>query len=91
MYFHSDKVQQRLVKKGESFTHSIPIKWVKEGEPTKIEITLYLFGEKIGSAGLNVVKVYTTSQPTRDDDGQSFFDVLPPPNQAKSNVEDQHD
>jgi len=87
MQFHSDKVQQRQVEKGERFTHSIPIKWVKEGEPAKIEITLYLFADKTGSAGQNVIKVFTT-QPEREDDGHSFFDLLPPPNQTKGNVEE---
>lgn len=86
MYFHSDKVKQRQVKKGEHFTHAIPITWLKEGQPAKIEITLYLFADTTGSAGQNVVKVFTT-QPTREDDGHSFFDVLPPPNQVQSNVE----
>lgn len=87
MHFHSDKVQQRHVKKGEHFTHAIPITWVKEGMPSMIEITLYLFADSTGSAGQNVIKVFTP-QPTREDDGHNFYDVLPPPNQAKGNVEE---
>jgi hypothetical protein len=87
MHFHSDNVKQRKVEKGEHFTHTIPITWVKAGEPAKVEITLYLFADNTGSAGQNVIKVYTP-QPTREDDGHNFYDLLPLPNQDKGNVKD---
>lgn len=79
MLFHSDKVKQRGVEKGEHFVHTIPIKWLKAGVPEKIEITLYLFADNTGSAGQDVTKIFTT-HPTRDDDGQYFYELLPPPN-----------
>lgn len=78
MVFYGDHVQQRMVEPGEHFTHVIPLKWVKAGLPEQVEITLYLFADSIGSAGKDVIKIFT-AQPAREDDGHYFYGVLPPP------------
>jgi hypothetical protein len=79
-YFHSDDVKQRQVEKGEHFKHSLPLKRSRPGVPEQIEITLYLFADSTGSAGTNVIKIFTPN-PEVDDDGHNFYGVLPAPDQ----------
>jgi hypothetical protein len=50
--------------------------------PHKVELTLYLFADSTGSAGADVIKVFTAN-PSIEDDGHSFYGVLPPPDAIK--------
>ncbi len=79
-YFNSENVKQRQVGKNEQFIHSLPLKRSRPGVPNTIEITLYLFADNSGSAGMNIVKIFTPRVET-DDDGHNFYEVLPAPNE----------
>jgi hypothetical protein len=76
-YFNSGKVKQITVDKGEHIVHKIPLVRQQDGIPNEIEITLYLFADKNGSAGTNIIKVFL-KEPDVDDDGHSFYEKLPP-------------
>lgn len=79
-YFNSENVKQRQVAKNEQFIHSLPLKRSRPGVPNTVEITLYLFADSSGSAGVNIVKIFTPRVET-DDDGHNFYEVLPAPNE----------
>jgi hypothetical protein len=78
-YFYSENVKQKQVVKNEHFIHSIPLKRSRPGVADYTEITLYLFADSTGSAGMNVIKIFTP-HPETDDDGHNFYEVIPPPN-----------
>lgn len=82
MCFYGDRVMQRKVEKGENFMHTIPLKWIKPVSPARVEITLYLFADRTGSAGVDITKIFTT-QPDIEDDGHFFYGVLPSPKPGK--------
>jgi hypothetical protein len=69
---------QRQVSSGEAFTYAFPLKFLNTGRADDVRITLYLFGAPDGPAAGDVAKVFMKS-PQRDDDGQYFYGVLPPP------------
>jgi len=71
---------QRQVRSGEAFTYSFPLKFVKAGHADDIRITLYLFKALDGPAAGDITKVFVKS-PQREDDGEYFYGVLPPPSQ----------
>ena len=71
---------QRQVRSGEAFTYSFPLKFVNTGHADDIRITLYLFKAPDGPAAGDIAKVFVKS-PQRDDDGEYFYGVLPPPSQ----------
>jgi hypothetical protein len=71
---------QRQVHSGEAFTYEFPLKFVTDGRADDVRITLYLFKAPSGPAAGDITKVFTKS-PQRDDDGQYFYGVLPPPSQ----------
>lgn len=71
---------QRQVRSGEAFTYSFPLKFVNAGHADDIRITLYLFKAPDGPSASDISKVFVKS-PQRDDDGEYFYGVLPPPSQ----------
>jgi hypothetical protein len=71
---------QRQVRSGEAFTYSFPLKFLNEARADDVRITLYLFKALSGPAAGDITKVFVKS-PQRDDDGEYFYGVLPPPSQ----------
>ena len=71
---------QRHVDAGEAFTYAFPLKFLNAGRADDVRITLYLFKAPDGPAAGDITKVFVKS-PQRDDDGEYFFGVLPPPSQ----------
>jgi hypothetical protein len=71
---------QRQVRSGEAFTYSFPLKFLNTGRADDVRITLYLFKAPSGPAAGDITKVFVKS-PQRDDDGEYFYGVLPPPSQ----------
>jgi hypothetical protein len=71
---------QRQVRSGEAFTYAFPLKFLTVGQADDVRITLYLFKAPDGPAAGDITKVFMKS-PQRDDDGQYFYGVLPPPSQ----------
>jgi hypothetical protein len=69
---------QRQVRSGEAFTYPFPLKFVNAGHVDDVRITLYLFKASSGPAAGDIAKVFMNS-PQRDDDGEYFYGVLPPP------------
>jgi len=69
---------QRQVHSGEAFKYPFPLKFLAAGHADDVRITLYLFGAPSGPASSDITKVFMKS-PQRDDDGQYFYGVLPPP------------
>lgn len=71
---------QRQVHGGEAFTYSLPLKFLNAGSADDVRITLYLFKAPSGPAPGDITKVFVKS-PQRNDDGEYFYGVLPPPSQ----------
>jgi hypothetical protein len=71
---------QRQVSSGEAFTYAFPLKFLTAGRPDDVRITLYLFKAPSGPAAGDIAKVFMKS-PEREDDGEYFYGVLPPPSQ----------
>ena len=71
---------QRQVHSGEDFTYEFPLKFLSAGQADDVRITLYLFKAPDGPAAGDITKVFMKS-PQRDDDGEYFYGVLPPPSQ----------
>jgi hypothetical protein len=71
---------QRQVSTGEAFTYAFPLKFLNTGRADDVRITLDLFKAPSGPAAGDISKVFMKS-PERDDDGQFFYGVLPPPSQ----------
>jgi hypothetical protein len=71
---------QRQVRSGEAFTYPFPLKFLNAGHADDVRITLYLFKAPSGPAAGDITKVFMKS-PQRDDDGEYFYGVLPPPSQ----------
>jgi hypothetical protein len=71
---------QRQVRSGAAFTYAFPLKFLTAGRANDVRITLYLFKAPSGPAAGDIAKVFMKS-PQRDDDGEYFYGVLPPPSQ----------
>ena len=71
---------QRHVRSGEAFTYAFPLKFLSAGQADDVRITLYLFKAPDGPSARDITKVFVKS-PQRDDDGEYFYGVLPPPSQ----------
>jgi hypothetical protein len=71
---------QRQVRSGEAFTYAFPLKFLSAGQADDVRITLYLFKSPDGPSAGDITKVFVKS-PQRDDDGEYFYGVLPPPSQ----------
>lgn len=71
---------QRQVRGEEDFTYEFPLKFLSSGRADDVRITLYLFKAPSGPAAGDITKVFVKSL-QRDDDGQYFYGVLPPPSQ----------
>jgi hypothetical protein len=71
---------QRQVRSGEAFTYAFPLKFLGVGQANDVRITLYLFKAPDGPAAGDIAKVFMKS-PQREDDGEYFYGVLPPPAQ----------
>jgi len=71
---------QRQVRSGEAFIYPFPLKFLNTGHADAVRITLYLFKAPGGPAAGDIAKVFMKS-PQRDDDGEYFYGVLPPPSQ----------
>ena len=71
---------QRQVRSEEAFTYAFPLKFLSAGQADDVRITLYLFKAPDGPAAGDITKVFVKS-PQRDDDGEYFYGVLPPPSQ----------
>jgi hypothetical protein len=69
---------QRQVRSGQAFTYAFPLKFLAAGQADDVRITLYLFKALDGPGAGDITKVFVKS-PQRDDDGQYFYGVLPPP------------
>jgi hypothetical protein len=74
---------QRQVSSGEAFTYAFPLKFLTAGRADDVRITLDLFKAPNGPAAGDVSKVFMNS-PQRDDDGEYFYGVLPPPSQPRN-------
>jgi hypothetical protein len=72
---------QRQVRSGEAFTYAFPLKFLTPGRADDVRFALYLFKAPSGPAAGDIAKVFVNS-PQRDDDGEYFYGVLPPPSQA---------
>src|SRR5712675_164251 len=72
---------QRQVRSGEAFTYAFPLKFLTAGRADDVRVTLYLFKAPSGPAAGDIAKVFVKSL-QRDDDGEYFYGVLPPPSQA---------
>jgi hypothetical protein len=73
---------QRQVRSEEAFTYEFPLKFLSAGRADDVRITLYLFKALDGPAAGDITKVFIKS-PQRDDDGEYFYGVLPPPSQPR--------
>jgi hypothetical protein len=71
---------QRQVRSEEAFTYEFPLKSLSAGQADDVRITLYLFKAPDGPAAGDITKIFVKS-PQRDDDGEYFYGVLPPPSQ----------
>ena len=71
---------QRQVRSGEAFTYAFPLEFLNVGRANDVRITLYLFKAPSGPAAGDITKVFMNS-PQRNDDGEYFYGVLPPPSQ----------
>ncbi len=71
---------QQQVRSGEAFTYVFPLKILNVGRANDVRITLYLFMAPSGPAAGDITKIFLKS-PQRDDDGEYFYGVLPPPSQ----------
>jgi hypothetical protein len=71
---------QRQVRSGEVFTYEFPLKTLRVGRPDDVRITLYLFKATSGPDAGDITRIFMKS-PQRDDDGEYFYGVLPPPSQ----------
>ncbi|MGE5207833.1 MAG: hypothetical protein ACM3KL_00735, partial [Alphaproteobacteria bacterium] len=71
---------QRQVQSGEAFTYAFPLKILNTGRADDVRITLYLFKAPSGPTAGDITKVFMKS-PQRDDDGEYFYGVLPPPSE----------
>ena len=69
---------QRQVRSGEAFTYAFPLKFLTSGHTNDVRITLYLFKAPSGPSAGDITKIFMNS-PQRDDDGEYFYGVLPPP------------
>jgi hypothetical protein len=74
---------QRQVRSDEAFTYAFPLKILSAGRADDVRITLYLFKAPSGPDRGDITKVFMNS-PQRDDDGEYFYGVLPPPSQAEN-------
>ena len=74
---------QRQVGSEETFTYAFPLKFLNTGHADDVRITLYLFKAPDGPAAGDIAKVFGKS-PQRDDDGEYFYGVLPPPSQPRN-------
>jgi hypothetical protein len=73
---------QRHVATGEAFIYSFPLEFLTTAHADDVRITLYLFKAPSGPAPGDIEKVFMKS-PQRDDDGEYFYGVLPPPSQRR--------
>ena len=64
----------------EAFTYQFPLKFLSAGQADDVRITLYLFKAPDGPAAGDITKVFMKS-PQREDDGEYFYGMLPPPSQ----------
>jgi hypothetical protein len=71
---------QRQVYSGEAFDYTFPLKILTAGRADDVRITLYLFKAPSAPGPADIAKVFMKS-PQRDDDGEYFYGVLPPPSQ----------
>jgi hypothetical protein len=72
---------QRQVRRGEAFDYAFPLEFLNAGRADDVRITLYLLKAPSGPAAGDITKVFMKS-PQRDDDGEYFYGVLPPPSQS---------
>ena len=69
---------QRQVRSGEVFTFAFPLKILRVGRPDDVRIVFYLFKAPNEPDAGDIRKVFMKS-PQREDDGEYFYGVLPPP------------
>jgi hypothetical protein len=74
----NDPSSQRQVRKDEAFTYVFPLEILQPGQATDVRITLYLFDTNVDPTVRDISKVFMNS-PNREDDGQYFYGILPPP------------
>jgi hypothetical protein len=61
--------------------YAFPLKFLTAGRADDVRVTLYLFKAPSGPAAGDIANVFVNS-PQRDDDGEYFYGVLPPPSQS---------
>ena len=72
---------QRQVRSGDAFTSAFPLKFLARDAPMTCALH-YIFSRlRVGLMAGDIAKVFMKS-PQRDDDGEYFYGVLPPPSQA---------
>ena len=71
---------QRQVSSGEAFTYAFRLEFLTAGRADDVRVTLYLFKAPTGPAAGDITKVFIKA-PEHNDDGQTFYGVLPPPSQ----------
>jgi hypothetical protein len=69
---------ERQVQSGEVVTYAFSLKVLRVLPADDLRITLYLFEARSGPSAGDIAKVFMKS-PTKDDDGEYFYGVLPPP------------
>lgn len=74
----NEPASQRWVGKNEVFTYVFPLQIFQPAAATDVAITLYLFKAQSGPTVGDLTKIFVPSPP-QPDDGQSFYEVLPPP------------
>ena len=74
---------QRQVRSEEAFTYAFPLKFLTSGHANDVRITLYLFKAPSGPSAGDITRIFMKS-PQRDDDGQYFYGVLPPPSEPRN-------
>jgi hypothetical protein len=74
---------QRQVRSEEAFIYPFPLKFLNTGHADDVRITLYLFKVPDSPAAGDITKVFVKS-PQRDDDGEYFYGILPPPSQPEN-------
>jgi hypothetical protein len=76
--FHGEMRPQKQVEAGERVESVFPLKYYSDDPAPDVAFSFMLFRDSTGSAPVNVFKEYVAT-PERADDGERFYDTLPPP------------
>ncbi len=76
--YHGEMRPQKQVTAGERVEYVFPLKYYSDGPAPDVAFSFMLFRDSTGSAPVNVFKKYVAA-PERADDGERFYETLPPP------------